>query len=249
MSDYREEPSSMREQFFWECVARGGATMCPELEERLIKWNGPTKEPFLTMWNHGWRKYQSVHRLRGGRNMTIHFWMHPNTGQRAYLKFVSPPVRNPGDMRFRRNADEGARRRERAHRASPAVPTQEEVDRVVLDKLRAGHASEITLYELNRASTGLIPREVLQHSFQDSFDKLWDEPGRDHTLPVETARLEVQGADLTIAEASNTILLMLETPELDPRFVFPGSDGIPRVRLWVNEDVVQTAGDGGWDFQ
>jgi hypothetical protein len=247
MSDYREEPSSMREQFFWECVARGGATMCPELEERLIKWNGPTKEPFLTMWNHGWRKYQSVHRLRGGRNMTIHFWMHPNTGQRAYLKFVSPPVRNPGDMRFRRNADEGARRRERAHRASPAVPTQEEVDRVVLDKLRAGHASEITLYELQRASTGLIPREVVQRSFQDSFDKLWDGPA-----PREHAHLSIQGADLTIttdAEAGDTILLMLETAELDPQFVHPGGHQIPRVRIWVNEEFMQAQEDGSWEVQ
>jgi hypothetical protein len=150
-------------------------------------------------------------------------------------------------MNYRRNADEEARRRERAHRASLAVPTQEMIDRVVLDKLRAGRAGEITLYELNRASTGLIPREVLRNSFQDSFDKLWDGPG-----PRESACLSVQGADLTIttdAEAGDTILLMLETAELDPQFVHPGGHQIPRVRIWVNEEFMQTQEDGSWEVQ
>jgi hypothetical protein len=59
---------------------------------------------------------------------------------------------------YRRNADEDARRRERARAAEP---TQESIDRVVLDKLRAGRPGEITLYELQRVSAGLIPREVL----------------------------------------------------------------------------------------
>lgn len=43
-----------------------------------------------------------------------------------------------------------------------AAPTQETIDRVVLDKLRAGRPGEITLYEIQHASPRLIPRELLE---------------------------------------------------------------------------------------
>jgi hypothetical protein len=145
-------------------------------------------------------------------------------------------------LRHRRNADEDARRRERAMAAGP---TQEMIDRVVLDKLRAGRPGEITLYELEHASLGLIPKEVSGRTLQVALDRTW----RDPRVP-EVARLEIEGADLTIStgdEDGNTLVFMLETSDdLEGRFTHGPGWSIPRVRFWVNESWVETGPDGEW---
>lgn len=143
---------------------------------------------------------------------------------------------------YHRNADEGARRRERAMAAGP---TQEMIDRVVIDKLRAGRLGALTAYELERASPGLIPKEAAQRFFQAAFDRLW----RDPRVP-ELARLEIEAGDLTISTGDDdggALVFMLETSDdFNGRFTHGPGWEIPRARLWVNESWVETGPDGEW---
>jgi hypothetical protein len=139
---------------------------------------------------------------------------------------------------YRRNADEGARRRARAWAAES---TQETTDRVVLDKLRAGRAGEITLYELQTASLDLIPREVAQRALQDAVDKLW--AGSRHVS------LDVAGAGVALFESEEpvpTLVVDLCTQDIDPGYVWQGDHELPRIRVYVNESGIEVGPDGEW---
>jgi hypothetical protein len=99
-----EAPRDLREQVSWNVVQDGSR---PDLEEE-IQWRGPTKEPFLTMWEQGWRKYKARHDWESGP-MVIHFWQSP-AGDRAYLKIKNSPLdqgavplRNPRTRSLRPN--------------------------------------------------------------------------------------------------------------------------------------------------
>ena len=190
-----------------------------------------------------------------------HGWWYESSGQehypteRCYAYHFPPPrllhpkprrrVRTPTGYRvldnpYRRNADGGDRRRERARIGDDS---QESIDRSVIDKVRAGRTGSITLYELERASPGLIPRPVNKKVFQDAFDHLWDD---DHS-----AALEWEGADLTLYQNDDNefpqLVVFLETADIDPRFVFPGNQHVPRLRFYANDSSVDTAVHGGWE--
>ena len=81
-----ETPRDLREQISWRTVAEGSR---PDLEEE-IEWRGPTKEPFLSLWDDGWRKYKARHDWAEGP-MIIHFWMGPD-GSRDFLKIKDSPL-------------------------------------------------------------------------------------------------------------------------------------------------------------
>ena len=94
-----EAPRDLREQVSWRVVQEG---LQPDLEEE-ISWRGPTKEPFLSLWSQGWRKYKARH-VWGGRVMVLHFWMSPY-GARDHIKIKNSPLdqgavplRNPRRM-------------------------------------------------------------------------------------------------------------------------------------------------------
>jgi hypothetical protein len=97
--EYIEEARDLREQISWRTVLEGSL---PDAEVEL-KWRGPTREPFLSMWEEGWRKYKARHQW-GDHVLVIHFWQSPE-GERAHLKIKrSPldegarPLRNPGEL-------------------------------------------------------------------------------------------------------------------------------------------------------
>jgi hypothetical protein len=128
-----------------------------------------------------------------------------------------------------------------------AAPTQDEIDRVVVDKVRARRFGAITLFEMHAASPGLIPRAAIQQAFQDSFDKLWVD---------EVASLEWEGADLTFALGTTpsgdvqqpTLVLNMETPGINPLYVHdPKHMQAPSIRIWVNDAAAGTSPIGGWD--
>ncbi len=73
-------PKNLREQIAWAIVASGEM---PEVES-LIFWKGPTKEPFLSLWSEGWRKYRARHQWLT-TVVVIHFWKSP-AGERRHLK-------------------------------------------------------------------------------------------------------------------------------------------------------------------
>ena len=77
---YIETPRNLREQISWGVVASGEM---PEVETEL-KWKGPTKEPFLSLWSEGWRKHKARHQWTD-TVVVIHFWQSP-TGCRRHLK-------------------------------------------------------------------------------------------------------------------------------------------------------------------
>lgn len=135
--------------------------------------------------------------------------------------------------RRRRNSDARGRRRERE------VTTQEELDGLVAHKLRTGGVGDLTLRELQQASPELIPREAVQQAFQDAFNRLDAES-------AGTARLVWKGADLTLFTGDDgRLVAMFETGDIDQEFAM-GIHEIPALRVWVNEDWVETNADGGW---
>jgi len=81
-----EEPRDLREQVSWRAVIEGTR---PDLETELT-WRGPTKEPFLSMWADGWRKFKARHDW-SGRPLVIHFWQSPS-GERSHLKIKDSPL-------------------------------------------------------------------------------------------------------------------------------------------------------------
>jgi hypothetical protein len=99
----------------------------------------------------------------------------------------------------------------------------------------------ITLYELRRASPGLIPRDVVRVVFQDAFDRLWDENG--------VAMLDWRGADLTLTESDNQdrLIVNLETGGLMRDYVYPGPHEIPRATFYLNEDYAESGPGGEWE--
>lgn len=136
-------------------------------------------------------------------------------------------------MRRRRNADEEGRRRQRE------ATTQEELDGLVAHKLRSGGAGDLTLRELQQASPGLIPSEVVQQAFQDAFNRLDAES-------AGIARLVWKGADLSLFVSDDgRLVAMFETGDIDQEFAM-GSHEIPALRFWANEDWIETSADGGW---
>jgi hypothetical protein len=140
------------------------------------------------------------------------------------------------------------------------------IDRVVIDKLRAGRPGEITLYEMQRASNGLIPRNVAQRAFQDAFGKLWNDPSPPSTPSMQgeplprAADLEVLGATLSISAYMPVVLPAGERPPagewgepptlvvgfddggLDPLFSEDLGGGVtrPRLRLMVGYNWIDT---------
>ena len=81
-----DSPRDLREQISWRAVQEGTR---PDLEEE-ISWRGPTKQPFLSLWERGWRKYKARHPW-GERVMVLHFWMSPE-GEREHIKIKNSPL-------------------------------------------------------------------------------------------------------------------------------------------------------------
>ena len=117
------------------------------------------------------------------------------------------------------------------------------LDRIVTDKVRAGQTGSLTLFEIQRASPGVVPRDLIQRLFQGMFTRLQHAQG--------VARLEWKGADLSLFEASDAhrLVVMLETGDLDKWFVFPGAREIPAVRFWLNEEFHETLPSGEWEWE
>jgi hypothetical protein len=196
----------MREQLFWQAVERGGLNLRPELEEKLVEWRGPTKEPFLGLWSRGWRKFQAVHRLRDGC-MTIHFWMSPG-GVRAHLKFTTPPV---CENTFRRNPDVDIRRLER--RAAGGDPHAQEAlarARARLEPTELQRRARALLLDLEVMASGespladawKVPMEELVHVAielhghnQEALSEFFLTPGHPGLAWVYTRKLSPWGVD------------------------------------------------------
>ena len=69
-----ESPRNLTEQYAWESVEAGsqeGVT--------LLSWRGPTREPFLSLWAGGWRKWRARCESAAGVVVAIHFWALPST--------------------------------------------------------------------------------------------------------------------------------------------------------------------------
>jgi len=152
-------------------------------------------------------------------------------------------------MKWRRNSDEAMRRRERA---MAAEPTQQAIDRVILDKIRSGRSGEITLFELHRGSLNLIPSSTLQHALQDAFDKLWKARANGDTSPRRFAQVECEGADVSLfvsgeEEPWDMLAVSVDSVDMNKNYVWQGDCEIPRVRFYVNEGSVETRPDGGWE--
>jgi len=119
--------------------------------------------------------------------------------------------------------------------------TQEELDGLVAHKLRVGGAGDLTLRELQQASPELIPTGVLQQALQDVFTRLDQEVG--------VFAVEWKGADLTFSEGEDqpTLVIMVDTGEIEERFIHPGVGMVPALRFWINDNWVETNADGGID--
>jgi hypothetical protein len=102
-SEYREKPFDLPEKMFLRSVKAG------EGKGDVVKWKGPTKQPFLDLQKAGWRKHEQVLRVgkqaeepagdkqkkkkgktpEGGRAISIHYWQHPTSGERRHFKFTT----------------------------------------------------------------------------------------------------------------------------------------------------------------
>lgn len=149
-------------------------------------------------------------------------------------------------MRYRRNAtDEELRRlaRERAQQEAQAA-----LDRHVVAKVRAGRAGEITLAELSQAAPRTIPLAVLHQAFQGLVDRM----AREGTSP----QFNFRGADIEVFRSAVRLggpnrphlVVSVDTPDLEPEFVYPGPNQIPAVRFYLNEAVAESDPDPseGW---
>lgn len=85
MSSPVEAPRNLIEQMAWEAVEQGNVAPRDESE---VDWRGPTREPFLSLWARGWRKWKARFETSAGRVVVIHFWRAPD-GERRYLKIKS----------------------------------------------------------------------------------------------------------------------------------------------------------------
>lgn len=149
----------------------------------------------------------------------------------------------PRPRRYLRNADEGARRRARA---AGRGFDQAAIDQSIADKVRNGRADDLTLGELRRASphliqSGFVPRGLLELVSQTLFGML--------TRGGGIGRVEFRGATISIFEASDEhrIVIMIETGGIEQRFEWP-MDKIPILRLWINEQTIETTPSGGLEI-
>lgn len=74
-------PQNLREKLVYEIVMSGEA---PE-NERPVKFK-PTKQPFIDLYNRGWRKWMHRHYSLAGCATVVHFWK-SKKNERIFPKF------------------------------------------------------------------------------------------------------------------------------------------------------------------
>jgi hypothetical protein len=82
LKSWSEAPRTLAEEMAFEAVRTWKASGKP------IDWNGPTKEPFLSLQAEGWVKEQFVLRLSDG-NVTVHFWQAMHSDSRLHIKVMT----------------------------------------------------------------------------------------------------------------------------------------------------------------
>ena len=84
---YREEPINLQERLFLDSTrtGHGGLFLLSKTGERIVHEGGRPGTRKNERRDH--LKGQSVLRMRSGRKITIHYWEHPETGERIHLKF------------------------------------------------------------------------------------------------------------------------------------------------------------------
>lgn len=128
---------------------------------------------------------------------------------------------------------------------------QSEVWAYLSHKLRVA-PSDLTLHDLRLADEFefVLPPEILR--------PLASLVGRQCSAADIAMSTEYRGADVTVFESEGPgleglgpyLVVMVETAEIDPIFYFDSDLSlgmeIPRIRFYVNEDMVESSPDGGW---
>lgn len=82
MQDY-DKPKNLREKLVYEIVMSGEM---PE-NEKQVKFSRVTKEPFITLYKNGWRKWQHKHVSKSGKLTVVNFWK-SKRGERILPRFM-----------------------------------------------------------------------------------------------------------------------------------------------------------------
>lgn len=60
-------------------------------------------------------------------------------------------------------------------------------------------------------------------------------------------RFTYGGADFEISVCDGFLVVDIATHDIDADLVHPGNDSVPRVRIRLNEDAIQTTPPGPWE--